>query len=99
MNATLGQSLTWNPIPGAHFDVRVVNFNNAAIVYHDALDVGSNSSILLSTLLAVVDLTTATHFNVFVRSKLPGGALPSSWSSALDLQIVGFGVPTGLSVS
>lgn len=96
--ATLSQSLTWTEIPGAHYDVKVVNFNNAAIVYQAALDVGASFSVPLTTILAGIDFSTVTRFNISVRSKLPGGGLESNFSTPLDVTITGFGVPGGLAI-
>lgn len=97
--ATLNQTLSWTEIPGAHYDVRVRNFNNSAIVYQAAFDTGATPSVLLQTLLAGIDFSTVTRFNIDVRSKLPGGGLESAWSPALDVTITGFGVPNGLTIS
>jgi len=98
MNATLDQSLSWTEIPGAHYDVRVRNFNNVAIVYQAAFDTGAAASVGLAALLAGIDFSSAVRFWIDVRSKLPGGGLESSWSTALDVTITGFGVPAGLTI-
>lgn len=92
MNATLGQSVVWNAVTGAHYDVALYDNTDAFI---KSVDTGATPSIVVGDLVAG---QTGTIFLVRVRSKNPDGSLPSAWSAPISITIVGFAVPDGLTV-
>lgn len=98
MLVQLNQTFSWTGDVGAHFEV-LVN-KTAGGVFVKTVQNGTANSILLSDLFSGVDFATeGTAFDLHVRSTLADGSLPSAWSTALQITVGGFGVPTGLGVS
>ncbi len=92
-NAQLSQSIRWSGPTGAFYDILVNPAGGGtALKIHPA---GQATSIVLGTLLTGVDLNVNPIVDIHVQTKLnAAGDLPSGWSQpALQLTIVGFGVP------
>ena len=94
MDVTLSNTLSWDPIIGAEFQVRVLNVTGAPI--GSIVENGTVNSIGIVALLSGLPGNT---YKFQVRSILPGGGLPSAWSAEIVVTLVGFPVPTGLVIT
>lgn len=94
MDVTLGSILSWDPIPGAHFQVQVKDGTNVILV--PAHNTGATNSVLVGDLLVG---QPGTNFKFSVRSLNPDGTLPSAWSPDLSVTLVGFPVPINLVIT
>jgi len=92
---TLGDTIQWNPIEGAHFDVGVKNVSGGAFLDPPGeLDVGAANEVAVSALLS--GRPGGTYY-IRVQSNNPDGTLPSGYSPEVEFTLTGFPIPTGIS--
>ena len=93
MKVTLASIFSWDAVVGANFDIRILDGGGTTI--QTITDVGSATSYPLA---AALTGQAAGGYTLQVRTKNPDGSLPSAWSE-LNVILVGFPAPTGLTVS
>ena len=93
MDVTLNSTLSWDPIVGAEFQVQVLDAVNAPLV----APINNGTVSFISVGLLLLGLPGGTY-KLQVRAALPGGGLPSPWSS-ITVTLVGFAAPTGLVIT
>lgn len=94
-SVTINDTIQWTPIPGAHFEVIVLNSNpGSALDPPGVVGTGAINEVAVSVLLTGKPL--GIYF-IRARSMNPDGTGKSPWSDAAngEFQLVAFGVPGG----